>query len=204
MQAFTGCKDYNEYLNVVKESIKNGIKYYDINKDGIKYLENIQDIKEKSKIIKIMNLIDENFSFKGKKDNEMNKKINYVLSLGIFSNKYKKYFDELTPNSIYTLIIGEFSSFNNYNIKYLNIYLDEKLLSLIYNKNEFWFDIQDNFFMINSHFDKLENKTDIESFRNNMIDKLLTDTLHDGVMNMQEYWNSDSMENVRNVVRGVK
>lgn len=203
MQAFNKCKDYKDYLNIIKESIINGVKYYDSNKEGFNYLENIED-KDKSKIMKIMNLVDENFSFKGKKDNEMNKKINYLLSLGIFSNNYKEFFDKLSSSSIYTLLVGGFSSFNDYNIKYLDIFLDEKLLSLIYSKGEFFFDIQDMFFMINEHFNKFENKDDIVDFQNKMIERIITDTLHNGVMNMQEYWNSNEMDNVRNIVRGVK
>lgn len=204
MQAFTNCKNYNDYLNIIKESILNGVKYYDDNENGIKCLEMVESEKEKRKIIKVMNLVDENFSFKGKKDIEMNKKINYLLSLGIFFNNYKEYFDNFKDSSIYTLIVGGFSSFNDYNRKYLDIFLDDNLLTTIYNKNEFWFDIQDTFFMIKEHFEKLENKENISSFRNDMMYKINNDTLHEGVMNMTEYWNSNEMEDARNIIRGVK
>jgi len=204
MQAFSNCKSYNDYINIVKESINNGVKYYDLNEKGLESLESIEELKDKSKIIKVMNLVDNNFSFKGKKDNEMNKKINYLLSLGVFLNDYRGKFDELSANSIYTLIIGGFSSFNEENIPYLNVFSNEKLLSMIYNKNEFWFDIQDVFFMIKQHYDKLENKDNLIKFRNDMSSKIETGNLHDGVMNMLEYWNSDEMENVRNIIRGVR
>jgi hypothetical protein len=203
MQAFNKCKGYKDYLSIINDSITNGIKYYDSNKEGFNYLSNIEE-KDKSKIIKVMNLVDEKFSFKGEKNNEMNKKINYLLSLGIFSNNYKGDFDKLSPSSIYTLLVGGFSSFNDYNTKYLNIFLNEKLLSLIYSKSEFFFDIQDMFFMIKEHFEKLENKEDLAVFQNEMIERVVTDTLHDGVMNMQEYWNSENMEYARNIVRGVR
>ena len=203
MQAFNKCKGYKDYLSIINDSITNGIKYYDSNKEGFNYLSNIEE-KDKSKIIKVMNLVDEKFSFKGEKNNEMNKKINYLLSLGIFSNNYKGDFDKLSPSSIYTLLVGGFSSFNDYNTKYLNIFLNEKLLSLIYSNSEFFFDIQDMFFMIKEHFEKLENKEDLAVFQNEMIERVVTDTLHDGVMNMQEYWNSENMEYARNIVRGVR
>ena len=203
MQAFNKCKGYKDYLSIIKDSITNGVKYYDSNKEGFNYLSKIED-KDKSKIIKVMNLVDEKFSFKGEKGNEMNKKINYLLSLGIFSNNYKRDFDKLSPSSIYTLIVGGFSSFNDYNTKYLNIFLDEKLLSLIYSNSEFFFEIQDMFFMIKEHFDKLEKEQDLVNFQNEMMKRIITDTLHDGVMNMQEYWNSENMEYARNIVRGVK
>lgn len=208
MQAFSKCRYYDDYIKIIYEAIKSGTSYQKDNKDGIEKLLKVEE-KNKKKILQIMKLIDQEFSFNGSKSNEMFKKIDYLLVLGYFENDYKEIFEKLPVEELYTLIIGEYSSINDYNKDLLPIFSKEQLLKVIrldnqkkkeeHNTN--LFDVSDYFFMIRQHYEKekfdLNDQNKVNEFIYRMICKIHDNKLHDGVKNMLEFWNSEELEEIK-------
>ena len=209
MQAFVNCKEYIDYLDVIKNSDIKIAKKYEENEKGLEYLYNIQDELEQKKIIKVFKLIDSELSYNGSKDNEMFKKINYLLSTGVLFTNYNEYIKDLNPNELFALIYGEYSKVDKYNEPLLPLFTNKELLDTIINKynedlennNVKVFGISDFFFMIKEYY--LKNKFDIndeekrKEFLDEMINRVKTDTLHDGVNNMLEYWNSEEVDEMK-------
>ena len=204
MKAFNNCKDYKEYLEIIKEAMLSGINYYEENENGFLYLTEVENDKDKKKIIDIFQLIDSELSYQGAKSNEMKKKINYLLSIGIFEHNYKYIFDSLTSENLFTLIYGEYSKIDNNNLLYLPIFSNPVLLDTIRKDNrekEKLFGEKDYFFMIENHYKN--NPFDISDtklrnqFTNEIIDKINTNRLEIGVNNMIQYWESDEMNDIK-------
>jgi len=211
MQAFSKCKNYDDYLRVIYNSIEENISYQKDNKEGLIKLLKANETSKK-KIMQLMKLIDQEFSFNGSKSNEMFKKIDYLLVIGYFEQDYNELFMKLSIEDLYTLITGEYSSINDYNKNLLPIFSNEQLLKVIridnqkkkIEHNTNLFDVCDYFFMIRQHYDK--NKFDIndkekkDEFIYKMICKIHDNELHDGVKNMLEFWNSKEMDEIRKTI----
>jgi hypothetical protein len=187
----------------------NGIKYIESNESGYAALRTIKDPKIQRKIIDIFNSIDKTLSFKGSNDNEMWKKIDYFLALGLYYFEFKDKFNELSEKSIEVLLLGEMYTINESNKSFISLFSNEELLSEIYNQgknsnNLLLFVYSDYFFMIHEHFRKnpfdLNDKELCDCFIKEMILKINTKTLHNGVENMVEYWKSH--EDIRKIVLG--
>ena len=210
MQAFTDCKKYSDYLSVIGESIPLiQTKVYKDNLDGLSFLTMVNDLKDQSKIIKVFRLIDCELSYNGSKNNEMFKKINYLLSTGVLYHDYKEYFDNLDAAQIFVLIFGKYSKIDKDNKELLPIFSNKELLDTIIQKNEDdinnkeynVFGISDYFFMIEEHyngnpFDPKDDKQR-EKFINDMITRIKENKIHEKVRNMLEYWNSDEVNEVK-------
>ena len=205
MLAFNGCEKYEDYLNVLKDYILTGEINSDKNEEGFSYLSLINDLTKQEKVIKILKMLDKSLSSSIVKDNEMWKKISSMLAVGIFSFEYKDNFDKMKPKSIFTFISGGYQSLNDYNKKYIPLFCSEKLLDLIYEASKSddapLFGIADYFYMIEQHYDSnefdLSNEYLKEDFINEMIEKINNNTIHDGVMDLLEFWNSDEMYKFR-------
>lgn len=213
MQAFTKCRIYTDYLSVINDSILNdNLKIYEDNANGLSSLAMVSDPKDQDKIIRVFKIFDNVLSYHSSKNNEMFKKINYLLSTGVLFHDYKEFIENLNATEIFTLVFGEYSKVNEYNKEFLPIFSNKQLLSTIITKNDeeeksknyTVFGVSDYFFMIKEHFKK--NPFDINdlekrnSFIQEMIERINNNTLHNGVNNMIEYWESDEIKNIR---RGV-
>ena len=217
MLAFNECKKYEDYLSIIRDYILTGGINSDRNEKGFSYLSLIKDLTKQEKVIKIFKMLDKSLSSSTVKDNEMWKKISSMLAVGIFSFEYHEYFDKLSPKSIFTFISGGYQAFNDSNKKYIPIFCSEKFLNSIYEASKSdtvsYFEIMDYFFMIQQHYDKNEfdisNENLREEFVNEMIRKINNNTIHDGVKNLLEFWNSGEMlklisEVQQNSLGGVK
>lgn len=203
MQAFKECQNYEDYLSIIKEYMINDGKYHKEIEKGYSYLAGIKEKNTQDKIKVIFKLIDKELSYNGSKDNEMWKKINYLLSLGVFSYEYKEYFDNLKPNLIFILIYGEYV-LSDYDRPYISLIANKNLLQSIEEDNKkrndkfSIFGLADYFFMIKQHYYKnktlLQQKEAQEKFINDMIKKINNGTLGDGVMNINDYLNSSESE----------
>lgn len=208
MQAFSKCISYEDYLKVISNTMINGIKYNETNESSYASLALIKDKDTQDKMIKIMNHIDRTLSFNGSRGDEMWKKIDYFLALGVYYFLLKEKFNNLSENAIYTLIMGDCSSITPKNKEMILLLSDEELLDSIYKQNESknstLFDYINIFFMIHEHFDKnpfdLNNKDLCDKFIKEMTKKINEKTLNNDVMNMIEYWESN--EEIRKTVLG--
>ena len=208
MQAFSKCIKYDDYLKIISDAMIKGIKYNESNESGYASLTLIKDKDTQDKMIKVINHIDRLLSFNGSQGDEMWKKIDYFLSLGVYYFLLKEKFNSLSENAIYTLIIGDCSSIIPQNKEMIALLSNEKLLDSIYKQNEnnnfTLFEYNDSFFMIHEHFYKnpfdLGNKELCDKFINEMVTKVNEKTLNNGVMNMVEYWKFN--EDIRETVLG--
>ena len=206
MLAFSKCNTFDDYLNLISSSMIDGVKHIEANESGYAALRTIKDPRIQRKVIDIFNSIDKKLSFKGSNDNEMWKKIDYFLTLGLYSFEFKDKFNELSEDAIETLLLGEMSTINESNKAFINLFSNEELLREIYNQgqssNELLFVYNDYFFMMYEHFYKnpfdLNDKELCDNFIKEMISKIKTKTLHNGVENMIEYW--ESHEDIRKIV----
>lgn len=204
MKAFNNCKEYKEYLEIIKETLLSGINYYEENENGFLYLTEVENDKDKKKIISTFKLIDSELSYQGTKNNEMKKKINYLLSLGTFYHDYKYIFNSLSSENLFTLIYGCYSKIDKNNSFYLPIFSCSKLLDAVRKDNrekEKLFGEKDYFFMIENHYKKEPFDINDINLRNNfineIIEKINTNTLEIGVNNMIQYWESDEMNEIK-------
>ena len=213
MQAFNNCKNYHDYLSVIGESLPMiQAKVYEDNADGLSFLTMINDAKDQNKIIKVFRLIDSQLSYKGTEENEMYKKINYILSTGVLFHDYRELIENLDASELFVLVYGNYSKVDDNNKELLPVFANKELLDAIIQKNEDdinnkifnVFGISDYFFMIEEQFkgepfDPNDDKKR-EKFINEIINKIKTNTLHNNVRNMLEYWNSDEVNEIK---RGV-
>lgn len=214
MQAFLNCKKYSEYLKVLEGHISNGIPYLSSNEDGFSLLCSVNDINDQKKIINIFKLVDRELSQSSIHNDEMWKKIDYFLVLGRYYHLLNGCFDNLSEQEIFVLLMGEMSFLNDSNKQFVRLFSNRDLLDTIYNQSQdnihtgdnSIFGYNDYFFMMEQHYDKkpfdLDDQDECDEFIRQMILKIKTKTLHEGVMNMVEYWESN--DEIREIVLGGK
>lgn len=214
MQAFGKCRNYNDYLKILENHISNGTTYFESNEEGFSILCGINDTDDQKKIIDIFKLVDKELSCSSIHNDEMFKKIDYFLVLGRYYSLFRDCFDSLDAKEIFTLLMGEMSLINDSNKDFIRLFSNRELLDSIYkesiegNSNDevSLFLFNDYFFMMGEHYSKnpfdLNDKDLCDGFIKKMILKINSKTLHDGVMNMIEYWESN--DEIRNIVLGGK
>ena len=209
MQAFSKCKEYKDYLSVIQYAYIDGVSYYEENDNGFIYLNMIKDEKAQKKIMKVLKRVDQELSENSVKNNEIKKKINYILVLGILSHDYQEIFEQLDSEELFALIYGYYSKVDESNIATIRLFSNKRLLDAIIRRNEedeknkksLLFGISDYFFMIEQHFNNapfdINDDEQLTTFIDCMIEKLDNNTLHNGVRNMLEYWQSSGMEELK-------
>jgi hypothetical protein len=212
MLAFGNCKNYIDYLNKIKEAMVNGTHYYDSNESGLGVLTSIDDSKLQKKIITVFGMLDKELSTSSIHNDEMWKKIDYFLVLGNYISTFGDKFSELDERELCTLLLGEISSINDSNKPFIRLYSNKALLDCISNhksEREALGDysimgLNDYFFMMDEHYEKapfdLDDDNKCREFITRMIDLINSNSLHNGVMNMMEYWNSN--DPIRETVLG--
>lgn len=193
MRAFVNLNTYQEYIKVIQDNL--GQKY--ANHQGFLFLlqEEREDVQ--NKLIKLFNIIDAELSYSGSKNNEMWKKLRFILPLGIYLNKYPQYFNELKTKELGTFILSNASLIDTNSDDFIKLLSNQRLIEAIENdykgKKEVLFGMSDYFFMIEQHFKNSPFDVNDDKLRNQFIDQMIykinTNSLHDNVKNMIEYWN---------------
>jgi hypothetical protein len=206
MRAFVNLNTYQDYLKVIQDNL--GQEFRD--HQGFLFLlqEEREDVQ--NKLIKIFNIIDSELSYSGSKNNEMWKKLRYILPLGIYLKKYPQYFNELKTKELGTFILSNASLINNNSEDFIKLLSNQRLIEAIENdykdKQQEVFGMSDYFFMIEQHFKNKPFDVNDDKLRNEFIDlmiyKINTNSLHENVKNMIEYWN-EIKDEVEMQLRGV-
>ena len=192
MRAFGNLNTYQDYLRVIQDNL--GQEY--ANHQGFLFLLQEEREEVQVKLIRLFKIIDSELSYSGSKDNEMWKKLRYILPLGVYLNKYRELFNELKTKELGTFILSNVSLINTDSDDFIRLLSNQRLIEAIENdykgKKETIFGMADYFFMIEQHFKNKPFDINDEKARNEFIDlmisKINNNSLHDGVKNMLEYW----------------
>jgi len=193
MKAFVNCIEYEDYLKKINEGLeKYSFLSNDSSREKEKKLEEIKDSERKDKIIGAFNVIDSALSSGHQKSDEMYKKLNSLLALGVLFSDFYPNIEGLSADDLAFLAYGGYSEFSDTSRAMISILSDKKLLKAVRKGERASFDsligsldtfyrIQ-QYYMINPFVAALDEEAR-QAFVNSMIEKINNGSLTNGTTN---------------------
>lgn len=192
MGVFEGCTDYKDYIEIIRKGIfEENVNVYENNRQAFEYLCGFTDEDIKQKIISAFRVVDRERGILNSFKRNMEAMINSLLAIGVLFKEFPEIINGLNATDKVSLLsMGAYSCMDDLDRKLIRVYADNALLDSIgkkytNTKRTEPFALGDLFFMIKEHYKKEEfdinDEGKLAAFIQDMIHRINTDTLHDGV-----------------------
>lgn len=179
MLIFKNKKTYEEFIRAIGNGLTSdtfeGMAGFP-NLKGFEYLVSIRDKTLQSKVMRTLKFVDQELNYSRTSD-EMYKKIEFFLKVGILYGEYNKYMSNLTPLLISTLATELLIPFySEYAKNYIPVCASKEFLEHI-RKNCQYPEYEDALSAVCEHYDErpfdVEDKEKLKAFQQNELNKFL-------------------------------